>query len=162
MSYSIKYHLKYNYWANTRLAEAIKQLTDEQLDRELVSSFPSVRKTLYHLWDAELIWLKRIQGEALSTWPSSEFNGSTQDMLSLFVGNSKELAEFIEGKEEDFLNGTLTYKNMKGDEFTNRIEDMLFHVVNHGSFHRGQIITLLRQLGLTKFQSMDLITYMRQ
>ncbi len=162
MSYSIKRHLRYNHWANTRLAEFIKQLTDEQLDQELVSSFPTVRKTLYHLWDAELIWLKRIQGEPLNTWPSSEFNGTTQDMLALFVANSKELADFIETKDESFLAQDLSYKNMKGDLFTNKIEDMLFHVVNHGSFHRGQLITMLRQLGLTKFQSMDLITFMRQ
>jgi uncharacterized damage-inducible protein DinB len=161
MAYNIKRHLQYNEWANQRLADCLAGLETGMLDREVVSSFPSIKKTLLHILDAETIWLGRIQGISFAEWPSQSFRGTDADLLMLYAAKSKELKEFIADKPESFLQTPLTYKNMKGDEFTQLYEELLFHVVNHGSFHRGQIITLLRQIGVTTIPGTDLVLYMR-
>ena len=72
------------------------------------------------------------------------------------------LADFISAKGEAFLTEQIDYKTMKGDAYSNTAEEILVHVINHGTFHRGQVITMLRELGFTQFPSTDLITFLRQ
>jgi uncharacterized damage-inducible protein DinB len=162
MSYSIYKHLQYNAWANGKIVEILKNLDESVLDTELKSSFPTIRKTVYHIWDAELIWFRRIKGEQATTWPSEDLNETFADALNSFLKNSHELTAFIGTKDKLFLEKTISYTNIKGLSFTNGVEDILYHVVNHSTFHRGQLITMLRELGETKFPAQDLIAYLRQ
>lgn len=162
MSYSIHRHLQFNAWANGKIVEILKNLDESLLDKELKSSFPTIRKTLYHIWDAELIWFKRIKGEQATSWPSEDIDETFADVLNSFLKNSEELTDFVGRKERSFLERKISYTNTKGLSFTNNIEDILYHVINHSSFHRGQLITMLRELGETKFPSQDLIAYLRQ
>lgn len=162
MSYTMSKHLQYNIWASGKIVEFLSNADEKVFDSELSSSFPSIKKTILHIWDAEVIWHKRMQGKSLDTWPSATFNGTNAELLAGFVAQSKLLADFIESKGEDFLQANITYMNMKGDTFTSTVEEILFHVVNHGTFHRGQLITMMRSLGLTQFSSEDLITFLRK
>jgi uncharacterized damage-inducible protein DinB len=161
MSYTIQQHLAYSMWATERLKETLDAVDESILFAEVKSSFPSIAKTLLHGWDAEVIWLKRLQGVSLDSWPSQNFKGGKKELLEGIVLSAKNLADFVESKGVDYLASSVTYKNLKGDSFENRVEDMLFHVVNHGTYHRGQVTTLLHQLGVTKIQSMDIIFYLR-
>lgn len=162
MAYDIKTHLRYNVWANGKVVEILSNLDEQLFDKEMASSFPTIRKTVFHVWDAEKIWLERLKGGDISTWPSQNFTGNTADMLNGFLENSKAMAAFVDGLSTEQLNSSIHYKNMKGLEFTNQVEHILFHVVNHGSFHRGQLITMLRNAGVTKFPPQDLIAYIRE
>ncbi len=162
MSYTINKHLQYNHWASGKIVEFLSNADEKVFDAEVNSSFPTIKKTILHIWDAEVIWHIRLQGESPNTWPSTTFNGSNSELLLGFVEQSKLLADFIESSGEDFLHKQITYKNIKGDSFTNTVEEILFHVVNHGTFHRGQLITMMRSLGFTKFSPEDLITFLRQ
>ncbi|MCW5907689.1 MAG: DinB family protein [Chitinophagales bacterium] len=162
MSYSIYKHLQFNAWANGKIVEILKNLDESLLDKELKSSFPTIRKTVYHIWDAELIWFRRIKGEQATTWPSEDLNETFLGSLERWQKTSEEIAAFVKTKDKHYLNGTITYTNTKGLQFTNRIEDLLFHLVNHGTFHRGQLITMLREVGEEKLPSTDLIAYIRQ
>jgi uncharacterized damage-inducible protein DinB len=159
MAYAILKHLQYNAWANTRVADILHEVSDPIFEQEYKSSFPSLAKTVAHLWGAETIWLKRMQGES-TTFPTAD--GKTKrELLSALIESSANLVSFVSTKDETFLRKLYAYKNLKGETFEDCYEDTLFHVVNHGTYHRGQIITMLREAGVTNLVSTDLIHYLR-
>lgn len=161
MSYSIYGHLDYNEWANSRIVSMLEPVSEDLIFREIKSSFPSIAKTMLHINDAEKLWMMRMKGVSLRTFPSAEFKGGKTPLLEMFCSASEELIKFINEKDPSFLNTSYNYKTIKGEPFTNTVEDTLFHVVNHGTYHRGQIITMLRELGVTTLLSTDLIHYIR-
>jgi len=161
MSYTLKQHLSYNVWANGKLAEFIAKADEKLFDTEVQSSFPSLRKTVYHIWDAEFIWLKRLQGESLSDWPSKQFNGSRDEALNGWADCSRNFLDFIAVKDKAYYESVCHYKSVKGAPFSSTVEGIVMHVVNHGTFHRGQLVTMLRELGCTELSSTDLITFLR-
>jgi uncharacterized damage-inducible protein DinB len=159
--YTINRHLAYSVWANNKIAETLNALDPALIDTETPSSFNTIRKTIYHIWDAETIWFTRIQGGQATSWPSENFSGTFSEALQAFTANTAALAEFVKDRDRNFLDTHIHYKNLTGLEFAQPVEDILFHVVNHGSFHRGQVITMLRALGHTTLPNTDLITFMR-
>ena len=161
MAYSIKRHLAYNEWANTKIADVLSEVEDSIFFQDNKSSFPSIAKTVLHIWDAQHIWVKRMQGSSVSIWPSASFKGSKDDSLNGLIESSSALSSFLLSKSKSFLATSYPYKNMKGEPFENTYEDTLFHIVNHGTYHRGQIITMLREAGLQQLPSTDLIHYLR-
>lgn len=161
MAYSILDHLRYNAWANARIADMVRPLKDEAVYQQRKSSFPSIAATLLHISDAEIVWRKRMEGENMSAFPSAGFKGDTAELLRNFTQSSADLLMFIEAKGPDFLSTKYSYRSMKGEPFTDTVEDTLFHVVNHGTYHRGQVITMLREADVAKLLSTDLIHYLR-
>ena len=88
MAYSIKKHLAYNEWANTKVADVLREVEDQIFFQDNKSSFPSIAKTVLHIWDAQHIWVKRMQGTNQSTWPSANFKGSKDDSLNGLIAVS--------------------------------------------------------------------------
>ena len=86
-------YVNYNIWANKMLLDLIIKDYSELLDTEVDSSFKSLRKTIFHIWDAEYIWKRRIQGESIADFPSKQFNHTTD--LNLFIENSISFKELI-------------------------------------------------------------------
>ena len=160
--YTIQKHLHYNAWANGKVAALLANVDDKIFETEVKSSFTSVKKTILHIWDAEAIWLTRLQNGENKGWPSENFTGTKEDLLRGYVKASEDFISFIATKDRTYIESTVTYKNMKGVEFKSDVDEILSHVVNHGTFHRGQLVTMLRELGLTSFESQDLIAYTRQ
>jgi uncharacterized damage-inducible protein DinB len=158
----LKSYTKYNIWANERICKVLEKLDPAQLDKELISSFNTVRKTMYHVWDAETIWYKRLTGKSLSTWPSESFKGDFAEFQTLFLGGSGKFFMYVLNKDPKQLEQELTYKNLEGKEYTLKIVNIIQHVVNHSTFHRGQIITMLRNLGLTVLPSTDYSAFIRE
>ena len=159
--YTIHRHLKFNVWANTKVVEILSNVDETVLETEVKSSFPTIKKTLLHIWDAQLLWLTRLKGGKTPIWPSTEFTGGKEELLKGLVQSAQDLADFVATKDRVFLDSSITYHNMKLIEYTNGTEEILFHIVNHGTFHRGQIFTMMRQLGFTSFENIDLSTYFR-
>src|ERR1035437_2120256 len=91
-------YTEYNIWANRHHTDIISTLTEEQIDKVQVSSFPSIRKTLYHIWDAQGIWTIRLKGETVLDWPSKNFKGTTKEAIENFLNSSREFATL--GSEE--------------------------------------------------------------
>ncbi len=152
--------LNYNLWANTQLLQAIDVTI---IDTDVISSFSTIRKTVYHSWDAETIWFERLKNVEITPWPASGlFEGTFEEAVKSILAQEKEIITFIENNSEAFLEQTITYKNLKGMAFTNSNFHVLQHVVNHSTMHRGQIVTLLRQFGVNSIPSTDLIAYYRQ
>ena len=159
--YTLQQQLKYNLWSTEILAGMLTDLSDEQWEQELVSSFPTIKLTVYHIWDAQSIWLHRIKGGEVAVWPSTQFTGTKAECINGFVLSAQNLVDFFADKDSAFLETKLHYKNMKMMEYTTPIEEIMFHTVNHATHHRGQIYTMLRQVGLTQLENSDLITYVR-
>src|ERR1700733_3922141 len=111
--YTIQKHLQYNAWANGKVAEILTGVDENLFDTEVKSSFPSLRKTVLHIWDAEQIWFTRLKGGQTKTWPSESFKGDKKELLSSFAAGSKEFSDFIDAKARTFLDSIIHYKNMK-------------------------------------------------
>lgn len=152
----------YNLWANQRLTDLVSNLTDEQLHREIVSSFPGIYKTLLHLWDVEDIWWKRLKNSDITEWQSITYSGSVMDLSKNLLLQSKQWKEWIDISTEEGLNNTFNYTNRKNNKFTQPITEMLLHLFNHQTYHRGQLITMLRQEGFTSIPNSDMISFLRK
>lgn len=152
---------KYEYWANERLLPVITSLTDEQRHQNIVSSFPSIHKTLLHIWDANTIWWQRLQREEEIIVPSLTFHPNMNDIEKGLLQSNQKWIDWIEQASEADLEEILPYKTMKGDVFAQAVKEIVLHLANHGSYHRGQLVTMLRQAGIEKIPQVDYILYAR-
>jgi uncharacterized damage-inducible protein DinB len=155
-------YTKYNHWANDRVCTRLKNSDISLIDVELKSSFNSIRKTLYHIWDAETIWYKRLNGESLSFWPSEKFENSFDEFVWQFLAGSLLLVKYVRGKSYAELSADLEYSNLESKSFRNRICNIIQHCMNHSTHHRGQLYTMMRTVGITGLQSIDYITFVRE
>jgi len=152
----------YNLWANTKLTGFLKMLSTALLDKDIISSFNTIRKTLYHVWDAEAIWYNRIKGTSLPDWPSNNFTGTNEEAFVGFIEQSAMFARFANNSNEDMIMRQIKYKSLEGKEYENNISEIIVHIMNHSTFHRGQLITMLRNVGFKDLSSTDYITYLRE
>jgi uncharacterized damage-inducible protein DinB len=157
------FHLLYEYnsWANRRTLDSCSGLNSEQFTRNLSSSFPSVRDTLAHIYGAEWLWLERWYGRVPNALPSAADFPDLSSIRSRWTDLETNLNAFISSLTSSELERIIKYKNTQGVPFEGPLWPMLQHVVNHSSYHRGQVATLLRQLG-TKAVSTDLIAFHRE
>jgi len=137
----------YNRWANARVLDAVAKLNTEQYTRDLSNSFRSVHDTLTHILAAEWIWLRRWQGES----PKALLNPADfPDLAALrakWMEVELEQMAFVNNLTDERLGMPVSYINTKGKTWTYSLWQMLQHVVNHSTYHRGQVTTMLRQLG---------------
>lgn len=153
--------LDYHYWARDVLFEAVAPLTPEQFTQPVESSFTSVRDTVAHIYFADWVWYMRWTGQLPATPPA---NDSWPDLESL-----RQASQALEGKIRAFvtdggeagINRVCHYKALTGQPAASPFWQMLVHVVNHGSYHRGQVTTLLRQLGAPPPKQLDMIAFFR-
>src|SRR5207249_358578 len=138
---------EFNRWANGLVLAAVSALGPEEWTRDLGNSFPSVRDTLVHILWAEWIWLMRWKGRS----PKSVFDPAEFATVSVLRAKwsevEREQAEFVAGLRDESLGSVIEYVNTRGETFAYPLWQMLQHVVNHSTYHRGQITMMLRQLG---------------
>ena len=137
----------YNAWANGRALGAAEPLSSEAFLRDLKNSFPSVRDTLAHILGAEWIWLRRWHGESPSSGLAAADFPTVASLRDRFAAIERERRTFLDGVSEEGLAQSFSYRDMAGNSHTLLLVQSLQHVVNHGTYHRGQITTMLRQLG---------------
>lgn len=150
----------YNRWANHRTLDAVAALNEEAFNRDLGSSFPSVRDTLAHVLAAEWVWLRRWKGTSPRGTPD-DWNLSTLEAIrARWTEVERKQEAFVSGLEDGDLRRVVAYRNTAGRPFESTIGEMLRHVVNHSTYHRGQVVTMMRQLGAEPAGT-DLIQYYR-
>jgi uncharacterized damage-inducible protein DinB len=152
---------EFNAWANSTLSSCLQQLTLGQLDLRQPSSFDSVRKTAEHIADSEFNWLKRINGDSLWEFKASLLGNDLPAMLQFWLSQSGKFVTLVQESNEDRLKKILAYKNIKGQLFQNELYRIILHVMNHSTYHRGQLMTLLRGAGITTLPNTDLIGFFR-
>ena len=148
----------YNDWANARVRTSIQNLTQEAYERELSTSFGSVKGTVIHLVSAQWVWLKRWKGQVPELPLSNEFFESPELTNCRWAEVDQDLSNFVAVLDGQKLQQTITYTNIQGKSISNLLWQAMLHVVNHSSYHRGQVASLLRQVQLIP-QSTDLIRY---
>jgi uncharacterized damage-inducible protein DinB len=142
----------YNYWARNRQLKVCEALTSEQFQRPMGNSFSSVRDTLAHLLVVEWLWHERWQGRPVTKQDTVEFAGenfpSVGAISARWESVEQAVRDYLRNLQDSDLAKPLTYANLQGQEWTYPLWRVLLHVVNHQTYHRGQITTLLRQQGV--------------
>ncbi len=137
---------EFNQFANKEYFEAIKQLTD----------FEKAFEWMTHVCEAHYIWNQRVQKKDIDIKPYK--NISMEDLQKL---NETNYADTLQLLKTIDLNEYISYQNLKGDQYKNKIHDILYHVINHSTYHRAQIATVLKENGV-KVPSTDYIFYVRK
>lgn len=139
----------YTDWANEKFLDGIGKLSGEQLTRRIESSFPSIRETLGHIASTEWLWLQRWRGESPTAVPA----WADEQSVAVLAANMRQIAEerraFLSQLTDEAVEGTIHYRSIKGDAFALPLKDVLVHCANHSTYHRGQLVTMLRQVGAT-------------
>ena len=139
----------FNRWANRRLLDAAAALDDDALARDLGSSFPSVMATLAHIVSADWIWLRRWAGKSPTAAPTEWALTSLAAIRERWDEVEAERSAVLAALDDEALQREVDYRNIAGAPFTSRMDEMLRHVVDHSTYHRGQVVTMIRQLGGT-------------
>jgi len=151
----------YNVWANQRMIDTILPLPEETVKRTVASSFSSLHLTLLHLLNTESIWWQRIKLIENVEMPGNE-NNSIQENASGLIMQSKQWKEWIEKSNSAAFEHEFIYRNSKKEQFKQPVYQVLLQLFNHGTYHRGQLVTILRQLEITTIPSTDFIAWSRR
>jgi len=151
----------YNAWANRRQLEAASKVTTEEFLRPMGSSFGSLCDTLAHIYGAEWVWLERFQGKSPSALPDvTQFHDVT-GLREKWLEHEARLLDFVGKLTQEDLERVMEYKTLKFGVYRNMLWQSMQHVVNHGTYHRGQVTTLLRQLNAQPILT-DLMHFYRE
>jgi uncharacterized damage-inducible protein DinB len=139
--------LAYTLSADRRLLRAVAEVDPEDLHREAGSSFGSVVGTLAHILGAEQVWLSRFVGDPLDHVPGVETYPDLAALEGGFEDFWPQAEYFLASLTEAMLEGDLHYTNTRGEAHTLKLWQALMHLSHHSAYHRGQVVTLLRQMG---------------
>ena len=151
---------RYNVWANAKLSDWLSQISEAQWVREFGGSFKSLEATVLHIASAEKIWFERLEGYP-QTFLALSFQGKRNEVLAIWETASANLERYLTHSLEESLKEKFTYRDLKGYEFTVERDKALAHVFNHSTYHRGQLVNYLREVGFTGIESTDLIHFYR-
>ncbi|MBL7700752.1 MAG: DinB family protein [Ferruginibacter sp.] len=156
----LQQYAAYNIWATKLLTDRIIRLTDEEINREIISSFPSIYKTLQHMWLAEEVWWKRLKLTENIVLESSAFTGSFSEMTGILARQSQQYKEWIDNATEPQLVHVFAFVRNK-EQVKMPVYQVLHHVFNHSTYHRGQLVTMMNQLGVDKIPGTDFMFFCR-
>jgi uncharacterized damage-inducible protein DinB len=154
--------LDYHYWARDRLLAALDPLPPDQFNRDLGNSFKSIRETVVHTYAAEWAWHSRWQGQSPTALMTSDAFPDVAAIRGAWIDHERKVRAFLEGLGEEGVARVIDYKLLSGQPGSSPFWQMLQHMVNHASYHRGQVTTMLRQLGAQPAKSMDMIAFYRR
>lgn len=139
----------FSHWATELQLDAAVRLTDEQWTRDLGSSFPSVRDTMAHILGAEMLWLRRWLGTSPTALPPWMENATAAALRAVHAEVHEERERFLATLRDGDLGRVVHFTFLSGAAGAQPLEQLMMHAANHSTYHRGQVTTLLRQLGAT-------------
>ena len=152
----------YHYWARDRLFPAVETLDKEQLRRPLANSFSSVFDTVVHLYGADWIWRSRWEGASPMALPSPALYDDLSNVRAVWQDEERRIRAIVTRLGPEGITRPIEYTGWDGRRQAQPFWQMLQHLVNHGSYHRGQVTTMLRQMNVPPAKSMDLIAFYRE
>ena len=154
--------LDYHYWARDRVFEALESLTPEQFSRPIESSFPSIRETLVHLYGADWIWRSRWDGISPRGLPDAAGFPDLDSIRAAWQIEEQRVRATLDRLGEDGILKPIEYRGFSGPPQAQPFWQMVQHLVNHGSYHRGQLTTMLRQVGAKPPKDPGLMAFYRE
>ncbi len=151
----------YNKWANDRMLTSLDQLSADQFARELGSSFSSIRSTAAHIAGGEWVWLSRWKGTSPKAMPEGVHAPSLGELKAKFAEIEAERAQYLSTLTDADVLRPLAFTLFAGTQSSAPLEPQFQHLVNHGTYHRGQVAAMLRQVGATPAGT-DLIRWLRE
>jgi uncharacterized damage-inducible protein DinB len=148
----------YTRWADRRMFDPVCKLSPEQWTKDLGSSLKSARDTAVHIVSAQWIWLSRWKGESpKGMWTAADYP-TPASLREKSEALAKDLAAFVADQTAESIAKPLNYRNLKGEPMSFPLGQLMLHMANHSTYHRGQVTTLLRQLGAQPI-STDFVLY---
>lgn len=157
----LKDYVAYNLWANAITVEWLKTKPLELMLREVPSSFPSLHQTLLHIWGAEKAWLERLRQVPPEPFLSQTFNGTTEDVFDGILKISEQFKSYVHALPDASFSEICYFRLLNSTEDSRPRHLMIHHCMNHSTYHRGQIVTIARNLELTAPPSTDFMRYVR-
>jgi uncharacterized damage-inducible protein DinB len=125
------------------------------------SSFRSLRSTLVHMWDADSVWWHRLKMQEGIVAPGNRFTGTTDELAGALLQQGKQWEAWIAQASEAAIGHVFHYQNSRRELFKQPVYQMLLHVFNHATYHRGQLVNILRQLNIDTIPQTDFIAWSR-
>ncbi len=151
-------YARFNQWAHKRLLDLINTLTAKQQHAIIPSSFDSLYKTVFHVWGAESLWLGRLNQAPISI-TGDPFNESMEKLSSALEAVDQLWVEWVASRNDEQLVKKLNYQNKAGVPFTQSYDLLLHHIFNHSTYHNGQLVTMLRALGVQNIPATDFVAW---
>jgi uncharacterized damage-inducible protein DinB len=154
---------QYNAWANTRLYRMAAQLSDEQYRRDVSAYFKSLHGTLNHLLVADRIWMWRLTGTGVA--PTRLDALLHEDLEGLTEARRTEdlrIESYVEQLTNEQLDGPIEYRMFNGSQQKQPLREVLAHLFNHQTHHRGQAHAILTTLGMKEPESLDVLWMLRE
>jgi uncharacterized damage-inducible protein DinB len=154
--------IDYHYWARDRVLEAVAEIAPEEFTAARGSSFSSIRDTLAHTYFAEWAWHQRWLGHSPSAMPDLTRFADVSSLRAAWLALEQQVRSFLAPLDDTGVTRVIDYRLFSGATGSTPIWQMVQHLVNHASYHRGQVTTMLRQSGAKPAKGMDLIHFYRE
>lgn len=157
---ALRDHLAYSAWASSRLVEAAAQLTPEQLTRDFQTADKSVLGTLVHTFGGDRLWFERIAGRAPGT-VATDADYQLAVLQTEWPQVHERWQHWAATLTDEAAGENLAYNDLRGQPWRQPVWEVVLHVVNHATHHRGQVSGFLRSMGVEP-PALDLIVFYRQ
>ena len=154
----LKTLIDFHYWARDRVLDAAELLTPEQFTRDMGGSFKSIRDTLAHLYSAEWAWYQRWHGTSPTAMLPFDQFPDVASIRRTWAEHESRMRAFLNSLADADINRVIEYRMLDGRPGSSPLWQMVQHIVNHGSYHRGQVTNFLRMLGASTVP-LDLVLY---
>ncbi|HTR35440.1 MAG TPA: DinB family protein [Bryobacteraceae bacterium] len=156
---TLRQQLDYSAWASQRLLDEANKLNAEELTRDFKTADKSVLETLVHVFAADRIWLARVQGTARASF----IDPQDRDLAVLnqeWPALQQTWKQYTASLSDQDVLKVISYRDTKGNAYQQPLWQILLHLVNHGTHHRGQVSGFLRSMGHPP-PVLDLMAYYR-
>lgn len=156
----------YHAWANTRLFNRLKELPNYEtiFNEQIQSVFPSIKDTFVHIYITDQVWLHILHGKSMSEVIQNREKlrkqietKSLHELEKMFENMANQYKEFLSRIQD--VNTVFVIENPYAGALDTSILELVQHVVNHGTYHRGNITAMIRQLGYSSTM-MDFVLYL--
>ena len=155
-------YLQYNHWANEKMCNYLSGVDEDEILANKKAEYQTIKKVILHVADSEQTWLARLNGKNIPHMHKLDSSGSFAGICSTIRNNSVDFIEFVSGKDDQFLLSVTEYVNLKGRTFSQNNAEIILHCMNHSTFHRGQVMSMLRYVGYTDQSASDFIMFLRE
>ena len=155
-------YLQYNLWANEKICKYLAGVNELDIASDRQNEFMTIKKIIMHIADAEQTWLARLDGKNVPHMHNLDATRGFTDICKTIRNNSADFIDFISGQEDQFFLSGTEYINLKGKTFSQNNAEIILHCMNHSTFHRGQVICMLRHVGYTDQSASDFIMFLRE
>jgi uncharacterized damage-inducible protein DinB len=158
---TLRTHLRYTDWASRRIVDSAASLSEEELNRDFKHSDKSVLGTLVHIFAADRVWIQRVKGAPITGFIDPEKDFQMSVLRNEWPAILQQWHDLAAGLSDEAAGRKIQYKDLKGNSYETPLWQIILHVVNHATHHRGQVSAMIRAMGHTP-PPVDLIYYYRE